>query len=111
MRNSVQLIGNLGRDPEMVELDGGKKLVKFSIATNEFFRVDGEKRTQTQWHNIIAWGRTAELMRDLLKKGSQVAIHGKLQHRSYEDKGGQVKYISEVVANEFVTFSQTPLPV
>jgi len=110
LRNSVQLIGNLGKDPQFTELESGKKLVKFSIATNEYYRQDGEKKTQTHWHNIIAWGKTAELMQDLLKKGSQVAIQGKLTHRSYEDKEGQTKYISEIIANEFVSFRNSNVP-
>ena len=111
LRNSVQLIGNLGQDPKLLELESGKKLVKFSLATNEYYNQDGEKKTQTYWHNIIAWGKTAELMQDLLTKGSQVAIQGKLSHRSYEDKEGQTKYFSEVVANEFVSFKRSNTPV
>jgi single-strand DNA-binding protein len=111
LRNSVQLIGNLGRDPQFIELESGKKLVKFTLATNEYYRVGDERKQRTHWHNVVAWNKTAELMRDLLQKGSQVAVHGKLTHRSYEDKEGQTKYVSEIVANEFVSFKNSNLPM
>ncbi|MEH6764153.1 single-stranded DNA-binding protein [Aequorivita antarctica] len=103
LRNKVQLIGNLGNDPEIVNLDGGKKLAKFSIATNETYKNQkGEKITDTQWHNVVAWGKTAEIIENYVTKGKEVAIEGKLTSRSYDDKEGNKKYITEVVCNELV---------
>ncbi len=103
LRNKVQLIGNLGNDPEIINLDGGKKLAKFSIATNETYKNQkGEKITDTQWHNIVAWGKTAEIIENYVTKGKEVAIEGKLTSRSYDDKEGNKKYITEVVCNELV---------
>ncbi|MGO3184298.1 MAG: single-stranded DNA-binding protein [Aequorivita sp.] len=103
LRNKVQLIGNLGNDPEIVNLDGGKKLAKFSVATNETYKNQkGEKITDTQWHNVVAWGKTAEIIETYVTKGKEVAIEGKLTSRSYDDKEGNKKYITEVVCNELV---------
>lgn len=103
MRNKVQLIGNLGMDPEMKTLESGKKLVKFSLATNESYKnAKGEKVEETQWHNLIAWGKTAEIANKYLKKGNEVAIEGKLVNRSYEDKEGVKRYITEIVVNEML---------
>lgn len=103
LRNKVQLIGNLGKDPEIVNLDGGRKLAKFSIATNETYKNQkGEKITDTQWHNVVAWGKTAEIIESYLTKGKEVAIEGKLTSRSYDDKEGNKKYFTEVVCNELV---------
>jgi single-strand DNA-binding protein len=101
LRNKVQLIGNLGNNPEIITLESGKKLAKFSIATNESYKnAQGEKVTDTQWHNVVAWNKTAEIIERYLEKGSEVAIEGKLTSRSYETKEGEKKYITEVVANE-----------
>lgn len=103
LRNKVQLIGNLGKDPEITNLDGGKKLAKFSIATNETYKNQkGEKVTDTQWHNIVAWGKTAEIIENYVTKGKEVAIEGKLTSRSYDDKEGVKRYITEIVCNELV---------
>ncbi len=103
LRNKVQLIGHLGNDPEIVNLDGGKKLAKFSVATNETYKNQkGEKVTDTQWHNVVAWGKTAEIIENYVSKGKEVAIEGKLTTRSYDDKEGNKKYITEVVCNELV---------
>ena len=78
LKNRVQLIGNLGNDPEIVNLDGGSKLAKFSIATSESYKnAQGEKVEETQWHNIVAWGKTAEIVENYLAKGKQVAVDGK----------------------------------
>jgi len=101
LRNKVQLIGNLGKDAEVVNLDSGKKLVKFSIATNEVYRnAKGEKITDTQWHNVVAWNKTAEIIENYTSKGSEVAVEGKLTTRSYEAADGSKKYITEIVCNE-----------
>ncbi|HET8885859.1 MAG TPA: single-stranded DNA-binding protein [Salinimicrobium sp.] len=103
LRNKVQLIGNVGNDPEIVNLETGKKLAKFSIATNETYKnAKGEKVTDTQWHNIVAWGKTAEIIENYVPKGKEVAIEGKLTSRSYEDKEGVKKYVTEVVCNELL---------
>ncbi|MFT4699079.1 MAG: single-strand DNA-binding protein [Flavobacteriaceae bacterium] len=103
LRNKVQLIGNLGNDPEIITLDSGKKLAKFNIATNETYKnAQGEKVTDTQWHNVVAWGKTAEIIETYITKGKEVAVEGKLTSRSYEDKEGQKKYITEVVCNEIL---------
>jgi len=103
LRNKVQLIGNLGNNPEIITLDSGKKLAKFSIATNENYKnAQGEKVTETQWHNLVAWNKTAELVEQLLEKGKEVAIEGKLTTRSYDDKEGNKKYITEIVVNELL---------
>ncbi len=103
LRNKVQLIGNLGNDPEIITLDSGKKLAKFSLATNEVYKnAEGEKVTQTEWHNLIAWNKTAEIVEQYVSKGKEIAIEGKLTNRSYEDKDGQKRYITEVVVNELL---------
>jgi len=103
IRNKVQLIGNLGNDPEIINLDSGKMLAKFSIATNESYKsANGEKITDTQWHNVVAWGKTAELVEKYVTKGKEIAIEGKLTSRSYETKEGEKRYITEVVCNELL---------
>ena len=103
LKNKVQLIGNLGNAPEIKSITGGKKMARFSMATNETYRnAKGEKITETQWHNIVAWGKVAELAEKYLAKGSEIAIEGKLVNRSYTDKDGSKKYITEVQLNELL---------
>ncbi len=103
LRNKVQLIGNLGNDPEIINLDSGKKLAKFSIATNDSYKnAQGEKIQNTEWHNIVAWGKTAEIIENYVTKGNEVAIEGKLTTRSWDDKEGVKRYITEVVCNELL---------
>lgn len=103
LRNKVQLIGNLGKNPEIITLDSGKKLAKFSIATNESYKdSSGEKVTDTQWHNIVAWNKTAEIIEKYLQKGNEVVIEGKLTSRSYETKEGDKRYVTEIVCNELL---------
>ncbi|MBO3117977.1 single-stranded DNA-binding protein [Winogradskyella sp. DF17] len=103
LRNKVQLIGNLGNDPEIINLESGKTLAKFSIATNESYKTaQGEKVTDTQWHNIVAWGKTAQIVEKYVGKGKEVAIEGKLTTRSWEDKDGIKRYTTEVVCNELL---------
>jgi single-strand DNA-binding protein len=103
LRNKVQLIGNLGNNPEIITLESGKKLAKFSIATNENYKnAQGEKITETQWHNIVAWNKTAEIAERFLEKGKEVAVEGKLTTRSYNDKDGNKRYVTEVVINELL---------
>lgn len=103
LRNKVQLIGNLGNNPEIITLESGKKLAKFSIATNENYKNSkGEKVTDTQWHNIVAWNKTVDIIEKYLEKGNEVAIEGKLTSRSYETKEGEKRYITEIVCNELL---------
>lgn len=102
IRNTVRLIGNVGNDPESVNLDNGKKVSRFSLATNENYLKDGEKVQQTDWHNLVAWGRQAELIQNFVTKGKEVAIEGKLTSRSYEDKSGDKKYVTEIVIREIL---------
>lgn len=107
LRNKVQLIGNLGSDPEIVKLESGRKLAKFSMATNENYKnKQGERVTDTQWHNIVAWGKTAEIAEKYLEKGKEVLVSGKLTTRNYESQEGQKRYVTEVLANEFVMFGK-----
>ena len=103
LRNKVQLIGNLGNNPEIITLDSGKKLAKFSIATNESYKnQQGEKVQNTQWHNIVAWNSTAEIAEKYLEKGKEIAIEGKLTSRTYDDKDGNKRYITEIVCDELL---------
>lgn len=111
IKNSIQLIGNLGRDVELFTFDSGNKKAVFPVATSDFYKNSkGEKVEDTQWHNVIAWGKTAELMSDLLEKGNEVLVKGKLTHRSYEDKEGKKRYTSEVVANSFMKMTKKEMP-
>ena len=106
LKNKVQLIGNLGNAPEIKSIESGKKIARFSIATNENYRnAKGEKVTETTWHNLVAWGKVAELAEKFLQKGTEVVIEGKLINRSYTDKDGIKKYISEVQVNEILLFN------
>jgi len=103
LRNKVQLIGNLGGNPEIRTTDSGKKLAKFSVATNEVYQTaTGEKVKETQWHNLVAWGKTADFVEKYLNKGAEVVIEGKLLNRNYTDKEGNKKYVSEVQVNELL---------
>ena len=108
LRNKVQLIGRLGQNPEIVNLDSGKKIAKFSIATNESYKNQkGEKVDSTQWHNIIAWGNTATILEKYVTKGQEIAIEGKLNNKKYEDKNGVTRYVVEIIANEIQMFSKS----
>jgi single-strand DNA-binding protein len=103
LRNKVQLIGNLGVNPEVKTLDNGKTFARISLATTEVYKnAKGEKINDTQWHQLIAWGKLAEIADKYLKKGSQVAVEGKLINRSYDDKEGIKRYITEIVVSDFL---------
>jgi len=103
LRNKVQLIGNVGNDPEVKTFGEGKKVVNFKIATNEVYRNEkGEKVEETQWHRVVAWGKIAEIIELHVTKGKEIALEGKLTHRSYDDKNGEKKYMTEVVVNEIL---------
>ena len=107
MKNRVQLIGNVGNDPEIKTLENGKKLAHLTIATNDRYTNDkGEKVEQTEWHRVTAWGKTAEIIEKYVVKGKEVAIEGKLTHRSYDDKNGEKKYITEVVVSEILLLNK-----
>src|SRR5690606_16553899 len=102
LKNNVQLIGRLGNDPELRSFESGKKMATFSLATNEtYYNNKGEKVTDTQWHNIVAWGKKAEIAEGYLRKGSEIAMSGKLVNRKYE-KDGIVKFITEISLNELL---------
>ncbi len=103
LKNRVNLIGNLGADPEVKELEGGKKIAKVSLATSENYRnKDGEKVTDTQWHNLVMWGPKAEFVEKYLKKGQEIAIEGRLNHRSYDNAEGEKKYFTEIVVQDIL---------
>ena len=109
LKNKVQLIGNLGNAPEIKNTESGKKLARFSVATNESYRdAKGEKVTETTWHNLIAWGKVADIAEKYLKKGTEVAIEGKLISHSYSDKDGKKKTVSEVLVNELLLLGSKP---
>jgi single-strand DNA-binding protein len=107
LKNKVQLIGNLGNAPEIKTLESGSKLARLSVATHESYKnAKGEKVTETQWHNVIAWGKTAEIVEKYFTKGLEVIIEGKLINRNYTDKEGIKRYITEVEANELMILSK-----
>jgi single-strand DNA-binding protein len=103
LRNSVRLIGHLGEEPKVRKLDSGKKVANFSIATNEIYNDSaGVKQSETTWHRLVAWGKQADIAEKYLKKGSEIAMEGKLTNRSYDGKNGEKHYISEIVVNSML---------
>ena len=102
LQNSVQLIGNLGQDVDFKELSNNNAIARVRMATSEVYQKEGEKVEETQWHNVVGWGSIAVRMSKYFKKGKKVLIKGKLVHRSYEDKNGIKRNISEVVAKEIM---------
>jgi single-strand DNA-binding protein len=107
LRNYVQLIGNLGQDVELKEFESGMKRASFSVATTDHFTNNkGEKSEKTEWHNVIAWGNLAEKMTSSLGKGDQVLIQGSIAHRKYEDTSGVTRYITEIVAGEYLKIAK-----
>jgi single-strand DNA-binding protein len=103
LRNRVNLIGNLGQDPDTKSLDGGKKVTHFTLATNDDYKNgEGQKVKETTWHNIVAWNGLADTSSRFLKKGSQVAVEGRIVYKSYNDKNGVTKYVTEIIANEIL---------
>jgi single-strand DNA-binding protein len=104
--NKVILIGHLGKDPEVRHLEGGTTLVNFPLATSETYSKDGKKIEQTEWHNIVMWRGLADLAAKFLQKGKQVYIEGKLRSRNYEDKEGNKRYVTEIVAENFTMLSR-----
>ena len=107
MKNSVQLIGHVGQEPEIKNLEGGKKLANISIATNEvYYRENGDKVEKTEWHRVTAWDKIADIIERFVTKGKEIGIEGKLTHRNYDDKDGNKRYITEVIANEISLISK-----
>jgi single-strand DNA-binding protein len=107
LKNKVQLIGNVGKEPEIKETESGKKLARLSIGTNESYRnAKGERVNEIQWHQLVAWGKIAEIIEKHLKKGSKLAIEGKLMNRSYTDKENKKRYITEVQITELLMLDQ-----
>ena len=103
LRNKVQLIGNLGQAPEIISFDNGNKLAKFTIATNESYKnAKGEKITDTQWHNVVAWGKVAEIIEQYVEKGQEIALEGKIVNSNYENKEGEKRYRTEVQVSELL---------
>jgi single-strand DNA-binding protein len=109
MRNRVQLIGNLGSAPEVKEISGHGTVANVSIATHEIYKNDkGEYVTETTWHNLVLWGKLAENAGKLFKKGSEVAVDGKIINHSYEGKDGVKRYVSEILVNDFTMLGVKP---
>jgi single-strand DNA-binding protein len=103
LRNKVSLIGRVGAQPEVVKFDSGKTLVRFALATNERYKnKEGEWQEQTQWHNITAWGKTADLISKLAQKGQELVVEGKLVNNNYETKEGEKRYSTTIELNEFL---------
>jgi single-strand DNA-binding protein len=101
--NKVMLIGNLGRDPELRYTQGGQPILNMRLATNESFQNrDGERQERTEWHSVILWGKRGEALGKILSKGSQLCVEGRLQTRSWEDKQGQKRYTTEIVATNVI---------
>lgn len=107
LKNSVNLIGNLGKDPVLTQFGDNNSVARFSIATNESYKdKSGEWVNTTTWHNVVAWGKTAERVQKLLKKGSEIALEGKLVNDSYETKEGEKRYKTEISLREFMLVSR-----
>ena len=103
LKNRVTLIGNLGQDPETKTTESGKKVTHFTMATNDGYKnADGQKISETTWHNIVAWNGLADIADRYLKKGKEVAVEGRIVYRSYEDKKGATKNITEIVLNDLL---------
>lgn len=100
--NKVILIGNLGKDPEVRSLESGAKVASFSLATTESYKnKEGQKVDQTEWHNIVMWRGLAEVAEKYLRKGSQIYLEGKIRSRSWDDKEGNKRYTTEIIADTF----------
>jgi single-strand DNA-binding protein len=103
LRNKVMLIGNIGMDPEIKEINGGKKLARMTLATHERYKTrSGEKVEDTQWHNLVIWGKLAEIAEKYCAKGNEIAVEGKITNRSWEDREGVRRYTTEIVVNDLL---------
>lgn len=104
--NKVILVGNVGKDPEVKHLDKGVSVAKFSLATSETYKKDNQKVTNTEWHNIVAWRGLAEVAEKYVKKGTPLYIEGKIRTRSWDDKDGNKRYTTEIVADTMQLLGQ-----
>ena len=103
IKNHVQLIGNVGIEPTITNLESGKKVARLSLATNENYKnSNGEKQTDTNWHTVVAWGKVAEIIEKYVTKGKEIGVSGKLKTRAYETEDGNQRYVTEVEANEIL---------
>lgn len=108
LRNFVQLIGNTGQEIELITFDSGSKKASVSFATTDYYKnTKGELVKQTQWHNLIAWGRNAELLQRVVQKGDQLVIKGSINYRNYTDKAGSTRYVTEILVDEFMKTSRS----
>lgn len=111
LKNNVQLIGHVGMDPVLREIGTNKRIVKISVATTEYYRdSEGEKKTSTAWHQVVVWDKLADIVNRLCVKGSEVAISGRLTYRTYLDKEGVNRNITEIVATEVMVFNAQRQP-
>ena len=109
LRNKVQLIGNIGNDPKISVLESGSKTVRFAMATNEYYTNNqGEKVQNTDWHQIVAWGKTADILEKYTAKGSEIGVRGKIKTRTYTTEDGNQRYVTEVVADEVLLMGSKP---
>ena len=108
LRNQVTLIGNLGTEVDFKSFESERRRAKISMATNQFYKnKDGELVKETQWHNVIAWGKLADTMNKILKKGDQIMVQGKLIYRNYEKDSGQTQYVTEIIINDFLKITKS----
>lgn len=108
LKNRVQLIGRLGRNPELKELKNGQTIARFSLATSETFKnAQGEKQQDVQWHNLVAWNKLAEIAAKYLSKGSEIAVEGTIKYKVFDDKDGKTRYYTEVIVSELLMMNDT----
>lgn len=108
-RNHVQLIGNIGDAPKTVTLESGKKVTRFPLATNEYYKnSEGEKVKETDWHQVKAWGKTAEIIEKYAKKGDEIGVIGKIKTRTFTADDGNQRYVTEIVADEVLLIGKKP---
>jgi len=106
MQNSIQLIGNLGKDPEIIHMDGGKKMARVTMATNEtIINQKGNEYQETQWHNLVVWGNLVEVLENFTRKGSKLAIEGMIIHRTFKSKTGEDRFVTEIKVDDLMLFS------
>lgn len=112
IKNSVHLVGNAGRDVTLTSFQNGNKKATLLLATNEHYtNSKGEKVKQTDWHKLVAWGKTAEELASSVAKGTEISVHGKITNRSYADKDGSTRYVTEIIVSEFFKLSKKSQPV
>lgn len=109
IKNQVQLIGNTGKEVELTTFESGSKKATVSFATSEYYKnTNGETVTNTQWHSLVAWGKTAEFLAKSTKKGESLIIKGSINYRTYEDKSGNTRYITEILVDQFMKTTKEP---